>query len=377
MSTRFVEDISIVLKLAEELTKANDGHKYPMRSSWIQKLVDTYKQYLSESTVNITNLPDNTSIEFERRAKVVLRKYIAGKTRGFPHYFLARYIWGMRKRILLETLRKIIPTKDLLELEKYIASIKIWPGKIVKIRFPLKLEENIAWARMMGFAFDMFIGDAVFTNTDEDLLKTFANAWHEISGRISQINKPASGVTRIYTSKFVKYTFGSVGFVQPDVPQILAEPRFPPWVFRAPEKWRAELLKCMFDAEGDVINRPCHKGVRLTQAKLLSWEKIVGTETAFGSLPPDVRETMIAQGPPLSLISASLLLFQLGIMSRLFPALAKPNRYGTLCAWKLEVQGKENVIRFVKKIRFFYSKRKNQMLQRVYRWANEVRYKKN
>lgn len=148
-------------------------------------------------------------------------------------------------------------------------------------------------------------------------------------------------------------------------------------MFRAPEKWRAELLRCMFDAEGDIINSPHHKSVRLTQAKLLSWEKIVGTETAFGSLSPDIKETIVTQGPPLSLISASLLLFQLGVISRLFPALAKPNRYGTLCAWRLEVQGKENVIRFVKKIRFFYSKRKNQMLQGVYRWANEVRYKKN
>ena len=377
MSIRFAGDIPFILKFAKGLIKANRDFKYPIRDSWIQKLIGTYKQYPRESTVHITDLPANTSIEFKEEAKVTLRKYISGKTHKFPHYFLARYVWGMRKRILLETLARIIPTEDLLKLEKSIISITIWPGKIVKTRFPLRLEESISWARMMGFAFDMYIGDGAFSNTAQDLLKIFANTWHEISGFVPQINKLALGVPRIHTSKLVKHVFSSVGFVQPDLPQILAEPKFPSWVFGAPEEWEIELLRCMFDSEGDIINAPYHKSVRLTQAKLLTSERIVGTETAFGFLPSHVKELIVTHGPPLSLLSASLLLFKLGVTSRLFPALAKPNRYGTLCVWRSEIQGKENVMKFKEKIRFFYSKRKNQRLQEVFRWANEVRYKKN
>ena len=109
----------------------------------------------------------------------------------------------------------------------------------------------------------------------------------------------------------------------------------------------------------------------MAQAKLLTSDRIVEREMSFGSLPSDVKEAIIRGGPPLSLLSASLLLLQLGIMSYMYPSLAKPNRYGTLCAWRLEVWGKKNLMKFKEKIKFFYSEGKNIRLQQIENWGRK------
>lgn len=207
-------------------------------------------------------------------------------------------------------------------------------------------------AKLFGYRGDTSYDTSALNNLDETVHNDYKKAILETIGNVPFTRSMSNdNVGRTNVGVLITFVL-SVAGLDNTRRQKLARNPIPGWFFLTQEPTRTSCLRTMFEAEGS----PTRDGIKLAQGA--GWDRVPEfglpkwpAKMPFGALPIDSKNLFLSR-PPLMLVSAALLLFQLGIKSYIFPTKISFTKSGVSVYWFLEVYRTINTRRFEQLINF-------------------------
>jgi hypothetical protein len=383
------EAVKVVRGLGEGLVEATKHVKHRFRSEWVDQLVARYRARPGKPVVHLSDLPDQVIPTLSEDAKPFLQPYwdklVAeyGSEWGAKHF---RCVWDIMKSHrasrwsslrLWRTFSKLTGLKvDGLEnLVVSIRSASTGTSRVIthpRLPFVLDTPEG---AKILGYRGDADHHTSAIHNMDEEVHEDYKRAILETVGRVpfTSTKRDYDGFLRTNVGIFVTMLATTAG-LDNTVRQKQARNPIPAWFFLSTIPTKSSYLRTLFEAEGS----PTRDAIKLSQATWIDDPRDPSIPAwplkgLFNKLPGPVQGAIIDSPPPL-LVSASLLLFQMGITSYLSPSKLAQTKSGCSAYWLVQIYRTINMRKYESSIGFVsgHKREKLSRLNRLHR-AREVR----
>jgi len=327
-----------VQHLAKGLIEATRHAKHSFREEWAEQLVARYTAFPGKPIIHLDDLEDSVLVALDAAAIPMLRRYYEGLDKP------GRYLWGTFRNIVNFTkgrglrasrlgkwkeFANLEPGLPIGSLESHISFMRISDGKFVRTINAPKLPMNLATvegAKILGYRGDVYHRNSAFTNENPTLHEDYRRCIRSVVGdiTITQTEIESGGFVskryiRTNVGRFVT-RLSSIAGLDNTIDQPHANNPAPLWLIRLAEEIVSAYLAALWDAEGSVNAHD----IKLSQAvSLESLPTAIDVPHWPGTLRPRDLEPQcrayVEQKPPLLLVSSAILLFSLGIASRLQP----------------------------------------------------------
>ena len=130
--------------LAKNLANNTERLKHKFNESWVNKLIDFYKQSNNKNIIHLSDIEDNLFLKLNGKGKKILRKLLMSKLKVNKNSIgpVRRYLKFNNKFISLKNLKNFLGKEiNLIELTvKEIKNTKSGIGKPIKNpKFPINL----------------------------------------------------------------------------------------------------------------------------------------------------------------------------------------------------------------------------------------------
>lgn len=352
----------IIQELARGLAEETDSREHRFQTKWAAILVERYTQHPGNPIVHLHDFVENSMIYLRPEARSTVKPYwerLSAST-GYRWAWnrfssVARYLHGRTYPIARLKKWKDFGNMtgfDVDTLEPHVDSIRISDGRHVRTLTNAKLPVNLATpsgGRLVGYFGDLNCSNGSFTNKDPALHEDFCRTIREVFGDLTTTETIIEG-GGFGSGHYIRTNVGflvtavlSVGGYDCSRDQKTADNPLPSWIFTCDTKTKSEYLSSLWDTEGSVNSQD----LKVRQAvpvdlhpddKIPAWP---GTKD-FKELTLD-NQFLMMEKPPLLIISAALLLFSLGIVSRLVPTGATFSGGRTTAYWQLRIHSHESI----------------------------------
>lgn len=368
--------IKVVLELGEGLIEATKNAKHHFRREWLDQLVARYRERPGKPIVHLSDLPDQVIPTLSADARKLLRPYWEklvsehGSEWGALHF---RCMWDIMKsgrasrRSSLRLWRRFSEQTGLKidDLEQYVVAIRAASTGTSRIisspELPFKLATPQG-TKLFGYRGDASHDTSALHNIDKAVHDDYKQAIAASVGEVpfTTTTHLIDNVVRTNVGILVTHLTTIAG-LDNRVKQTLARNPIPSWFFQADKSTKISCLRTLFEAEGS----PTRDALKLSQA--VAWRKMSGlgiprwpTKLPTNALPADTRYRLIRR-PPLLLVSAALLLFQLGIQSYVSPSKLASTKSGYSVYWLLQIYRTTNMRRFEQLIGFVSDRKQTEL----------------
>lgn len=364
------ETIKMVRELGSHLIEStNDTRQHvnhQFKREWIDQLVARYRKQPGKPVIHLSDLPGQVIPTLSPDVRDLLLPYWEklvnelGSEWGSRHF---RCMWdivksgkGSRWSSLRLWRRFGEQTGFRIDsLEPFTLAIRAANTGTSRVILNPRLPINLATpdgAKLFGYRGDASHDTSAIHNLDENVHDDYLRAITATVGNMPFTRTIEKGnMIRTNVGVFITIVT-SLGGLDNARRQKLARNPIPGWFFQTGEPTRISCLRTTFEAEGS----PTRDGVRLSQG--VGWDPISvpglpkwPLKIPFGALPRESRNLFLTR-PPLMLVSAALLLFQLGIKSYIFPSKASFTKSGVSVYWFLQIYRTVNMRRFEQAINF-------------------------
>jgi hypothetical protein len=315
--------------------------------------------------VHLCDLTENSIVYLRPEGRPVVQRYwerlgaLKGKRWAWYNYrAIVDYVRGASGRIArLKKWKEFAKQTgfDANSLEPFVSSLRVSDGLYIRTLRDPKLPLNLATpagARLIGYHGDSNNRNGAFTNKDSVLHEDFRKTVRQVFGDLTM----SETVSKRGGFKDGKYIRSNVGIIVPAAltvagfdntrDQKQANNPLPQWLFECSRLVRSECLSALWDAEGSVNFRDLKIGQAIPAA-LYAGETIPvwPSNKPFRRITLD-NQSLVLEHPPLLLVSAALLLYSLGIVSRLMPTKLSSSQGETTAYLQLRVQRDESIKAF-------------------------------
>lgn len=373
------EAIKEVRRLGNGLIEATRHAKHYFREEWLEQLINRYRQRPGKPVIHLDDLDDEVVPSLSPQVRDVLyphwRRLVEeyGYMRSMNRFRVLRDIvaTGRASRwSKLGTWRRLTKLTGLRvsELEPYVTAIRAsYVGKTRVILRP-KLPFNLATpfgAKIFGYRGDAAHETSAFHNMDPVLHEDYKRVITQTVGNVpfTTTIRQADGYERTNVGTFITL-LTSLGGIDNTQRQKMARNPLPAWFFLCSDEVVISGLRALWDTEGS----PTAHSLQLGQAvglhhfsahvRLPKWPSKVPVRKL-----PIRTQQWIRTKPPLLLVSSVLLLYRLGILSYMMPAMCYPTKRDYSVFWNSSIYRMKNMRLFAEKVNFL-SPTKRRKLQR-------------
>jgi len=249
---------------------------------------------------------------------------------------------------------------DVNSLEPYVSSLRTSDGLHIRMLRDPKLPFDLATpegARLIGYYGDSNNRNGAFTNKDPALHADFRTVVRQVFGDLT-LSETVASRGGFAEGRYIRTNVGKIapaaltiaGFNN-TCDQKQANNPLPAWIFKCEHLVKTECLSALWDAEGSVNFRDLKLG-QAVPVSLYPGDNIPTwpSNKPFRQVSLD-NQTRVLESPPLLLVSAALLLYSLGIVSRLMPTKLSSAQGAITAYWQLRVQRDESIKAFHSQIR--------------------------
>ena len=325
--------------------------------------------------IHLDDLSDEVIPTLSTGARELLKPYWErlveefGYDRSMGHFRCLRDLVKTAKVTRWSSLRtwRRLAGLNIRDLEPFVTAIRASSTGKTRIILNPRLPFNLAtpWgAKMIGYRGDAAHTTSAFHNLEKELHEDYRRAITETVGEVPFTTTVRSADEYIRTNVGTFVTIlTSIGWPrQLSKTESRQEPAPRAWFFSCDEQTRIGGLRALWDAEGS----PGYDYIRLSQvtsppnltSQLPKWPMKV----RFNALEDTGREVILAH-PPLLLVSASLLLFQPGILSYLSPELASRTKHSVSAYWNLTIHRTRNMRLFEERIGFLSPSKSKRLVE--------------
>lgn len=363
-----VEDaVKVVRGLGAGLVETTKEVKHRFREEWVEQLVARYRERPGKPVVHLSDLGDQVIPIFDPEIKTFLQPSweelvsLHGSEWASRNF---RCVWDIMKGHVASrwsALGKwrefcVLTGLKLDLLERYVVAIKpagTGTARIItypKLPFNLNTPEG---AKILGYRGDADHHTSAIHNLDPEIHDDYKRAILHTVGEVpfTTTVRPSDRFVRTNVGIFVTM-LTTVAGLDNSVRQKFARNPIPAWFFLTDTSVQVSLLRTLYEAEGS----PTRDALKLSQAvgiadpsslDLPRWP----SKGTFNGLRAAAQDTLLRR-PPLLLVSASLLLFQMGIKSYLSLSKLAATNSGGSAYWLLQVYRTVNMRRFEQRIGF-------------------------
>jgi hypothetical protein len=361
-----VEDaIGTVLELGNGLIEATEPVKHHFRKAWLDQLVARYRERPGKPFVRLSDLPDQVIPTLSQEVRDTLRPYWEKLVDDYGSE------WGSKRfRCILDIIhsgkasrwsslrlwRKFSEQTGFRvdAIEPYTIAIRAANSGTSRVIMHPRLPFNLATAagaKIFGYRGDTSYDTSAMNNSDEVVHEDYKRAILATVGRNPFTSSANKEITRTNVGVFVTILASIAGLDNTKRQKLACNP-VPWWFFQTPEATRASCLRAAFETEGS----PTRDGVKLSQG--VGWGNVSEqglpkwpAKIPFEALPTSSKILFLERPPPM-LVSAALLLFQVGIKSYVFPNKVSLTKSGVSVYWFLEIYRTVSMRLFERKINF-------------------------
>ena len=354
-----------IRELTHGLAHETDSRENRFREPWGEALAARYETRPGSPVVHLDDLPGHSMVFLNpegrlevKRAWCLLVQSMGARWASDRFRRIANYLSGRAADV--SRLKTWKDFGDLIgfevnQLEPFVRSIRLSDGAHIRTLSRPKLPFNLATpsgGRLIGYFGDLNSRNGAFSNKVRLLHKDFRMTIREVFGNLSMTE------TALEHGGFGEghYLRTNVGYLIPaaltiagydcGTDQKLSNNPIPSWLFECDNVVKAECLSSLWDTEGSVNFRDL-KVRQAVSVQLHPYDAIpVWPSTkAFRQLAPG-NQAAVLERPPLLLVSAALLLFSLGIESRLVPTGTAMSSGVATAYWHLRVHRDRSIRTF-------------------------------
>jgi hypothetical protein len=356
--------------LASGLAKETSIREHRFLPGWVVQLSKRYNERPENPTVHLCDLTENSIVYLRSEGRSVVEPcwerlgVLKGKRWAWYNYRgIANYLTGASGKVArLKKWKDFAKLTgfDVNMLEPFVSSLRTSDGPYIRTLRNPKLPLNLATpagARLIGYYGDSNNRNGAFTNKDSALHEDFRKTVTKVFGDLTM----SETVSNRGGFKDGRYIRSNVGKIVPAAltvagfdntrDQKQANNPLPSWIFDCNHLIRSECLSALWDAEGSVNYRDLKIGqaipvVLYPEETIPVWP----SNKAFRRISLD-DQSCVLEHPPLLLISAALLLYSLGIVSRIMPTKLSSSQGEITAYWQLRVQRDQSIKAFHSQIR--------------------------
>ena len=357
-----------IRELAEGLIRETDSRENRFRPEWVELLLERYRHRPGRPTVHLSDFVGHVQLRLRPETHQLVEPFwdrlVQKDGRWAWRHFrsVVNYLKGGPGTPRLTQWKRFgdVTGFDLDCLESHIDCIKISDGPHVRLLHSPKLPVNLAspaGAHLIGYYFDSNRTNGSFSNKDpilhEDFRKTVRDVFGDlmISETVMESGGFRKGCYLRSNAGYVVRTAMEVSGFDCSRNQTVANNPLPSWLFNCSTPSKSETLSSLWDTEGSV--NPHDLKVRQAapfnpcgNSALPDWPKTIAfRQSSVGD------QSHILQSPPLVIVSAALMLFSMGIVSRLEPTGMTSSHGDPTAYWQLRVQREASVRAFQAQIR--------------------------
>jgi hypothetical protein len=354
--------------LAEGLIHETDSREHRFRASWVDLLLERYTQRPGSPIMHLSDFTDHARVHLRPEARAQVDPYwhqlvaLDGR-RAWKHF--RSVVNYLKDEPVLPRIKQWkdfgrLTGFDMNSLEPHVDSIRLSDGPHIRMLNNPKLPVNLATpagARLIGYYFDSNSRNGAFTNKDSALHEDFRKTVREVFGdlTISETLLKRGGFCegayiRTNVGCAVRSALSVAGF-DCTRDQTQANNPLPSWMFNQSSLVKSECLSAVWDTEGSVN----YHDVKMRQAApfipcgneiLPTWPKTIAfRRTCFHN------QSHVFHSPPLVVVSAALLLYSMGVVSRLVPTGLTLSHGDPTAYWQLRVEREASIQEFHSRIK--------------------------
>lgn len=368
LETYDVEDaIKVVRELAEGVVEATAHAKHHFRSEWVDQLIARYRDRPGKPVIHLSDLPDQVIPTMSDNVRSILEPYwnklVAerGSEWGAKRF---RCIWDIMKfhtASRWSSLRSWRAFSDLTglnvdDLEMFTTALRpAGTGTSRTIRGP-RLPFSLATvegAKLFGYGGDAVHDTSALVNKERILHEDYKRAILATIGEVAFTTTSTHEGTVDRTNVGVFMTLvKSLGGFDNSRRQKVARNPIPSWFFLVDEPVAKSCQRSLWDAEGSPTRDALKLGQSVDNPAMARIEFPTSRKRIKASYFRKDIQGLLSQLPPLLLVSASLLLFKLGITPYLVPLGIEKTNSGMSGVWTLVIYRTRNMRIFETKIGF-------------------------
>lgn len=361
---RLLEELGPRLIESTRNTKQHTVHFF--RQEWTDQLIARYLQRPGKPIIHLSDLPDQVIPTLSSDVQGLLRSYWAklvgehNSEWGSLHF---RCMWDIMKSRKVSRWSSLRLWRSFSEdtgfnidsLEPYVTAIRTASTGTTRVITSPKLPFDLATpqgAKLFGYRGDITHDTSALTNHESALHSDYRRAVQDTIGNVPFTTSVIhSGVDRTNVGVFVTM-LTTIGGLDNSQKQKMARNPLPSWIFLAGLDTKTAYQRSLWDAEGSPTKDAVKLGQSVHFPNLAEVDFQPGKRrVAMLSLPRKVQEDL-EMYPPLLLVSASLLLYSMGIKSFLVPLGLERTRQGISAVWMLNIYRGVNMRLFERDIGF-------------------------